>query len=467
MSCGGCSKGKWGGSSSGSSSGFGVNSGAPGAVRKMTGSASGFCTPVDVTCIHQADVWNGNRLCISQPGKYKLCSDIKFNTGVAICISASSVTIDFDGHTLDGQGTGCVGVAIVGESANHPVSNVTIEYGTIRNTLIEVINPEPLTCCHRSVEACAAIYMQFAVGVTIHDMHFCTFNSAVYGVDVNNVIIERVRAVGGNTVYDFPRAWRNITMRDATATEYRANGFRFTGPGQEMDNSNVSLEKVVAAARQTGPIDESQGIVVARATRIQMNDATVTGNRLFGLCADHVVNGVVERMTAISNGTGLALKATTCFLVKDSKFIDNNSATNNNFAGNGIHLETTDATNIVDVTTECSAKNGVNFFEGGANNVNTRVYIEHLTTKNNEGDGIKVPAVAVGDDQNTGYINQSTAYANSGTGINIGALNNVSAANNSAAQNGTNYSAAVPAVQAQGGVNPTLPGYNLIAEFTM
>jgi parallel beta-helix repeat protein len=69
---------------------------------------------------------------ITIPGTYFLNKDLVFGgTGVAITISASDVTVDFQSHTLSFTGANNNGTTGVQAGQSQAVQNVTIENGTI------------------------------------------------------------------------------------------------------------------------------------------------------------------------------------------------------------------------------------------------------------------------------------------------------------------------------------------------
>lgn len=74
-------------------------------------------------------VGDGDQCVIETPGVYHLCEDVAFSAGVAIRIAASCVTLDLNGHTLDGSGSGCIGVLVDGD-----VDNVIVRNGLVKNT---------------------------------------------------------------------------------------------------------------------------------------------------------------------------------------------------------------------------------------------------------------------------------------------------------------------------------------------
>lgn len=437
-----------------------------GGVRVMPGSAAGaFCTAPDVTCIAQADVWSGNRLVITQPGKYRLCSDIKFNQGVAICIAVSNVTLDFDGHYIDGQGTGCVGVAIIGTSVGSPLKNITVMNGTIRNTKNDATVQTGTVCCGNTLCGCASIYMAFVYGAKMEKMTFFTFYAGILAQFVSYVEVTDTTANGGSHGYKFD--WSSfLTFTNAAVFNITVEGTHVgtdtcaaLPPPLEADRPrDVVIRGGGRASGASPPPPSAQtnnfyGIFLQNVYNFTICDCSVISGWRVAIFVDGLPSastptvdgsriGIIKNVTAQSNETGLVLRRTECVTVQDSNFSDNKTESNEDYLGNGLQMEDTVKTNLINVVTECSTKNGVNVATG-----NQSFVITNLLTKNNDGAGVKVPASGPSCTQD-GVITRTQAIGNQGIGYDFGAsdcvcvVDSIGAANISG--NWVGYAGTVP-----------------------
>jgi hypothetical protein len=79
--------------------------------------------------IHQSDIGNGGTFTITGSNTYYcLAQSVTFNTGSAITINANNVTLDLNGHVIDGGRNTTNGITL-----GNGVRNVIIKNGTIQN----------------------------------------------------------------------------------------------------------------------------------------------------------------------------------------------------------------------------------------------------------------------------------------------------------------------------------------------
>ncbi len=129
-----------------------------------TGSGNGV---TDLTCsftFGQADVGAGNIYTISVPGIYCMTQNITFSFGTAIRVASSDVTINMEGHTLNGANNA---LAVAGIRLENFISNVTIQNGIIEN-----INASAEFYAIRDSGSVASIFNASLVNIVINNVNF-------------------------------------------------------------------------------------------------------------------------------------------------------------------------------------------------------------------------------------------------------------------------------------------------------
>lgn len=245
----------------------------------------------DVRTVTQTCVGNGNQCVISESGVYRLCGDVTFSVGVAIRITASCVTLDLAGFTLDGGGTGCIGVLVDGA-----VSNVTI-----RNGLIKDLDTENSRCA-------ATIEAAVNAGVTFQ-------NGPVSVVLVEDVSVESCLR-GVVTIFD-----------DAGSTDFTFRRCRIrntTGRGFIMGHiDNLLMDQCVVDR----PTDE--GILLGGTisgklmplNNVTLRNCAVNGTELNnGVWLQNSSNVLVSDCTSSNNGVGIGFISAG---IGDGEFNDN------------------------------------------------------------------------------------------------------------------------------------------------
>jgi hypothetical protein len=100
---------------------------------------SSSTTGIDCTFVFgQADIGTGGVYIITAPGTYCMKENVTFNTGSAITVNSNDVTIELEGHTIEGQASGSTGIELGGG-----IQNVIVKNGIIENVAGFGINDTP------------------------------------------------------------------------------------------------------------------------------------------------------------------------------------------------------------------------------------------------------------------------------------------------------------------------------------
>jgi hypothetical protein len=131
----------------------------------LSSGSGGACPALDCSfSFGQSDIGVGGIYTISVPGTYCMTQNATFNTGVAITVNSSDVTIDMKGHTLNGGNNSTVGIEL-----GNGIQNVIVQNGTIEALGGALPNGVGI----RDAVGHAATLKN----ITIQDMHFNSISS--------------------------------------------------------------------------------------------------------------------------------------------------------------------------------------------------------------------------------------------------------------------------------------------------
>jgi hypothetical protein len=143
----------------------------------------------------QSDIGSGGVYIISAPGTYCMKENVAFTTGSAITVNSNDVTIDLQGHTMNGGGNIATAIELAGG-----VQNVIIENGIIENLL----GPSPDGIGIRDTVA----HISTLRNITIQNMNFnnneaaISFNQADVDIyDVDGIVIRNCRSENSGRIF--------------------------------------------------------------------------------------------------------------------------------------------------------------------------------------------------------------------------------------------------------------------------
>jgi parallel beta-helix repeat protein len=246
-----------------------------------------MCCPCDYF-ITQADI----PAIITQPGIYCVTENISFDSGDAITITTSSVTIDLNGHVLDGGTVGEDGVVATSQA------DITIQNGAIQNVQNAGISMTNIT--HSVVRNITVI------NVTNVDS---TKGGIYYDQDSSDVLIEdcsvsEVAADVGIASGAYVILANNVLIRNSQAIANTNFGFVFTG-------NNITMENCTA-------YDNGQGITFESVSNFVVRDCTCIDNGA-GFYFDNASCGTIINCSAISSsdGDGFGISSSSNIVVKN------------------------------------------------------------------------------------------------------------------------------------------------------
>ncbi len=303
----------------------------------------------------QADVGGGNIYTISVPGTYCMSENVTFSFGTAITVASSDVTIDLQGHTLNG---GSNPLALAGIRLENFISNVTIQNGTIEN-----INAITNVYAIRDSGSFASISDAALINIVIKNVNFNN-NWAAIGLGIgvtlgelflDGILIENCNFFG-TLQADISLVSISSIVRDClaqselqilapdllTATQYVVvEDYVVSSTGLQIGIIDVQADNVVVRnCLVQGP--SNQGIAV-NGSAVTISDCTIQGGDTS--LATNGLNLVTGRFAAAAS----AALIERCYVADSSGFsID--------FAGNSLKL--------VDCVAEDNAFDGFNVTTG-------------------------------------------------------------------------------------------------------
>jgi parallel beta-helix repeat protein len=236
-----------------------------------------------------------------------LANDLLNCPGNGLVIGASHITIDLDGHTIDGTGAPkSVGIG------NASRSNVTVENGTITDFYFDAAGGGGSGNVFRKLtirrigagckqgDICAGIFLMNARHATIVDN---VISNRVHAFQVNGIDVFAAPGarIVGNRIG--PNAGEGIAIFQSPSTRVLRN--ELVGNRNGMDANNSSDRIQVVGNRAHG--NSSAGIAVGAVRRARVLDNTTTGNGDDGLFLFDLRDSLVRGNRASGNYTGIHL----------------------------------------------------------------------------------------------------------------------------------------------------------------
>jgi hypothetical protein len=221
----------------------------------------------------QAEIGSGGIYTISAPGIYCMRENVSFTTSAAITVNSNDVTINMEGHTLNGTNNNTTGIVL-----NSGIQNVTIHNGIIENLAGGLCPNVLLVACDTlsSVSVCGACPAGIAIcdalgsvatlrNVTIQDMNFN--NNSVAAIqftlataptlDVDGLFIQNCNAYNSGGI--FATAIGGI-VQGCIVNENRGPGFQ-GGIVLQGRESNLAESLLIQDCIVTSSLGNSYGYI--------------------------------------------------------------------------------------------------------------------------------------------------------------------------------------------------------------
>jgi parallel beta-helix repeat protein len=345
-----------------------------------------------------------------------LTSDLVGCQGSGLLVGADNITVDLNGHTIDGTSARKPGTGAIVTKGSH--TNVTISNGTVRGfyfsgialsgrgNVIRKMTVRNIGSGCRAGDICAGISLANCRRCTIADSVVSTAVGTfrANGIDVfgsagTRVEQNRVRGTAGEGISMFQSPGSRIV-----GNEFESN----RGDGIQVNNSSDSTWVTGNSAHG----NRSAGIAVgaSRNTRVAGNE--VSGNAEVGLLLFDLRESVARGNRAQGNGTGIVLYAGQAGI---AQFAGKHGASGNQLVAN------------------IASKNdraGIRLRgDGGKDRADNNLLSRNVANANGRDGGIVVEGSATGN-----TLRGNTANANAGHGI-TAVRSTVDAGGNRARQN--------------------------------
>jgi hypothetical protein len=166
----------------------------------------------------QTDIGSGGIYTISEPGTYCMSEDVTFTFGPAITINASNVTLDLQGHYLDGGSNQVPSAIQIATGVGSNLHSITIQNGTIQN----LSGSSPFT--HGIGQGGTNSNL---ANVVIRDMDFYNLVGLSFGISyalyltvVQSVLIENCATFNGGAMVAFINPSGSAVVRNIRVEQY-------------------------------------------------------------------------------------------------------------------------------------------------------------------------------------------------------------------------------------------------------
>ncbi len=305
-------------------------------------------TPINLECsftIDQIDIGSGGIYTISVPGTYCLTENVTFTFGTAITVNSSNVTIDLQGHNIDG-GSNFVTAAIgLTPSPGNTLNSITIQNGSIQNINSLDI---PYGIVQTSTTSCL-------VDIVIRDIDFN--NIETFGVgygffaQAQGLLLENCTTFNGGYL-QANAASSGVVFRNIRAGQY-ASGYSGV---IAFGSSSVVIEDCVMTTSASTPGSGLAQVVVGECFNAVVRNCVVDGSINAGFIFSDINNLVVSDCIA-QNVSGYGFQFQLIDVVS-GVVIERCVAQSNEFAGFNFLQTATSASAYVHVI-DCGANNNL------------------------------------------------------------------------------------------------------------
>jgi len=311
----------------------------------------------DFTCTFtfgQVDIGGGNIYTISVPGTYCMSENVTFSFGTAIRVASSDVTIDLQGHTLNGANEA---LSVAGIRLENFISNVTIQNGTIEN-----ISGTTFFAIRDSGVAASTLDAALS-NVVIKDINFNNnFSSIGLGVvPAEQVFLDGILIENCNFFGTLAPDVQLLSISSIVRNCRLQNAFQILAPGVPAGTFYALVEDLIISNTNTSQV----GIIDVQADNVVVRNCLVQGPSNQGIAvngsavtiSDCTIQG--GDISLATNGlnlvTGRFAAAASAALIERC-YVADSSGFSIDFAGNSLKL--------VDCVAEDNAFDGFNVTTG-------------------------------------------------------------------------------------------------------
>jgi len=238
----------------------------------------------------QTDIGVGGIYTISAPGIYCLKENVTFSVGPAITINSSNVTVNLEGHYIDGGSNPLSATIQLATGVGSNLNTIIIQNGTIQNIGDGTINNGNGIIQGGTNSTLA--------NVTIRDMTFFniiddTLGSRAFSGAVQGLLIENCSIFNGGVLYGFAAAGGAV-VRNIRAEQY-VNGRCGLSiiPGSGTPWQSVVVEDCIMTCSAPG-VGSSANIVISSAFNAVVRNCVVDGSYSTGFSLSGINNLVVS-----------------------------------------------------------------------------------------------------------------------------------------------------------------------------
>jgi len=392
------------------------------------------CCPCDFF-ITQTDI----PYTITQPGVYCLAENVTFNTGNAITITTSYVTLDLQRHVIDGQdsGTSCITIDSADDVSVYDGLVKNITFGClitashkvkIRNVNIDNCSLNGLQIGQASsdimIEDCAAYNCSssgFSISITSNcTLRNCIANNTGVGFTTNplsfNITFLNCQAQEDNTGFNISSD--DNLLSDCLAAGNSADGFQLNS------QANKTIVRSCNAQNNTG-----YGFNVSSSSNTEMRGCSSVGNSSSGFSSSGAEQIIMRECDALYNTqSGFDIVSTNSCEIRDCSSVSNITV--------GFRIVASASSSNITLDNCHAQSNGSHgFLFDGSLSVLFGVQLINCLTEGNGGDGVNVDTVS------KMQIVTSRALFNVGTGFIVASSSGIGFFNNLANENTAgNYS---------------------------
>jgi len=293
----------------------------------------------------QLNIGSGGIYTISIPGTYCLSEDVTFTFGTAVTITASNVTIDLQGHYIDGGSNFITSAIGLTPSAGNSLHSITIQNGTIQNLDSATF---PYGIVQTSTTSCLA-------NIVIRDMEFYNISAGGVGyaffAQSQGILVERCSTFNGG-YFQANGGSSGVVFRNIRAEQYDSGYSGVIAFGA----SSVVIEDCIMTTSAPTPGSGLTQVVAGECFNVVVRNCIVDGSIDAGFIFSDINNLVVSDCIAQSvSGHGFQFQLID---VLSGVVIERCIAQNNEFSGFNFLQTPTSAFDYLQLT-ECIANNNM------------------------------------------------------------------------------------------------------------
>ena len=236
----------------------------------------------------QSNIGSGGIYTISVPGTYCMTENVTFTFGPAITINANNVTLDLQGHYIDGGSNPVLSAIQLATGVGSTLHSITIQNGTIQNLSGSLPRGIGQGGTNSSL-----------VNIVVRDIDFfniigTTGIGYAFNATSQGILIENCTTFNGGAIWALMNAGSSAIIRNIRAEQYDHGFAEILAEAPSGRGASVVIEDCIMTTSAPVGVSAFAYIEAAFTANAVVRNCVVDGGTNLGFLLLNVENGVVS-----------------------------------------------------------------------------------------------------------------------------------------------------------------------------